>query len=59
MLNNVEGVNRQDNFMRDIEKDKKRSNELLVENVLKKVHSKTLNVYGLAYWPECGAICRI
>lgn len=59
VLNNIEGVNRQDNFMRDIKKDKKRSNELLVENVLKKVHSKTLNVYGLDYWPECGAICRI
>lgn len=47
VLNNIERVNRQDNFMRDIKKDKKRSNELLVENVFKKVHSKTLDVYGL------------
>ena len=45
--NNIEGVNRLDNFMRDIEKGKKRSNELLVENILEKVHSKTLDVYGL------------
>ena len=45
--NNIEGVNRLDNFMRDILKDKKRSNELIVENVLEKVHSKTRDVYGL------------
>ena len=54
--NNIEGVNRLDNFMRDIEKGKKRSNELLVENILflilfslKKFIVKLWMF--MAYWP--------